>query len=95
MISELTSQKKCSDWGKDLSIQWTESDMPALYDVDGHVQVYHGYPAELGKQHVSRQRLCLPWMMEFWITGFFFYYLGGDVPLTARRIYGNRAALKR
>jgi hypothetical protein len=39
-----------------------------LYYVDGHVQVYHGRLAELGKKHVSRQRLCLPGMMEFWIN---------------------------
>jgi transposase len=60
MTGELTSQNKCMDWGKDLSMQWIESETPELYYVDGHVQVYHGYLAELGKKHVSRQRLCLP-----------------------------------
>jgi hypothetical protein len=69
IIRELTAQKKCSDWSKDLSIKWTESETPELYYIDGHVQVYHGYLAELGKKHVSRQRLCLPGMMEFWVNG--------------------------
>ncbi len=41
---------------------------PGLYYVDGHVQVYHGHLAELGRKHVSRQRLCLPGMMEFWVN---------------------------
>jgi len=39
-----------------------------LYYIDGHVRVYHGYPANLGKKHVSRQRLCLPGVMEFWVN---------------------------
>jgi hypothetical protein len=69
MTDELTSQKKCSAWGKDLSIKWIESETPELYYIDGHVQVYHGYLAELGKKHVSGQRLCLPGMMEFWVNG--------------------------
>jgi hypothetical protein len=69
MVGELTSQKKCSAWGKDLSTKWIESETPELYYIDGHVQVYHGYLAELGKKHVSRQRLCLPGMMEFWVNG--------------------------
>jgi hypothetical protein len=69
MIRELTSRKKCSDWGKDLSVHRMESETPELYYVDGHVRVYHGYLAELEKKHVSRQRLCLPGMMEFWVNG--------------------------
>lgn len=68
MIGELTRAGKSYDWGKDLSCRWISEEEPQLYYVDGHVQVYHGYLAELGKKHVSRQRLCLPGMMEFWIN---------------------------
>jgi hypothetical protein len=68
MINELTTLGKCEDWGKNLSTQWISTEEPELYYVDGHVQVYHGRLAELGKKHVSRQRLCLPGMMEFWIN---------------------------
>ncbi|GHT62338.1 hypothetical protein AGMMS50239_15390 [Bacteroidia bacterium] len=69
MIKELTDKGKCSDWGKSLSKEWIEDEAPELYYIDGHVQVYHGYLANLGKKHVSRQRLCLPGMMEFWVNG--------------------------
>jgi hypothetical protein len=82
MISELTTEGKCEDWGKTLSSQWISSEHPELYYVDGHVQVYHGYLAELGKKHVSRQRLCLPGMMEFWINsreGLPFFFITAQV----------------
>jgi hypothetical protein len=68
MLKELTLQKKTSSWGSYLSEQWIEEAEPELYYIDGHVQVYHGYLAKLGKKHVSRQRLCLPGMMEFWVN---------------------------
>jgi hypothetical protein len=82
MLRELTDQGKCEDWGKTLSSQWITSEQPELYYVDGHVQVYHGYLAELGKKHVSRQRLCLPGMMEFWINsgeGLPFFFITAEV----------------
>ncbi|MDR1897495.1 MAG: hypothetical protein LBR10_11960, partial [Prevotellaceae bacterium] len=68
LIKELTQQKKSSDWGASLSGDRIKEDKPELYYIDGHVQVYHGYLANLGKKHVSRQRLCLPGMMEFWVN---------------------------
>lgn len=68
MIKELTTSGKCSDWGQSLAQGWIKEEEPELYYVDGHVRVYHGYLAELGKKHVSRQRLCLPGMMEFWVN---------------------------
>ena len=82
MISELTDARKCSDWGKSLSTMWVTSEEPELYYVDDHVQVYHGYLAELGKKHVSRQRLCLPGMMEFWVNspeGLPFFFITAPV----------------
>jgi hypothetical protein len=68
MLKELTLQEKTSSWGSSLSEQWIGEQEPELYYIDGHVQVYHGYLANLGKKHVSRQRLCLPGMMEFWVN---------------------------
>jgi len=68
MTHELTQQQQSENWAKALSRQWIEEEEPQLYYIDGHVQVYHGYLAELGKKHVSRQRLCLPGMMEFWVN---------------------------
>ena len=68
MIKEITGQKCVETWAAELSKSWIEEETPELYYVDGHVQVYHGTLANLGKKHVSRQRLCLPGMMEFWVN---------------------------
>jgi hypothetical protein len=82
MIKELTGQNQSRSWGESLSRMWIEEQVPELYYVDDHVQVYHGYLAELGKKHVSRQRLCLPGMMEFWVnssSGLPFFFVTGEV----------------
>jgi hypothetical protein len=68
MVGEITAQKSAEQWGAALSQSWISDEQPQLYYIDGHVQVYHGYLANLGKKHVSRQRLCLPGMMEFWVN---------------------------
>ena len=68
MVREITDQNRTGEWTAALSKSWIDEENPELYYVDGHVQVYHGYLAHLGKKHVSRQRLCLPGVMEFWIN---------------------------
>jgi hypothetical protein len=82
MIGELTGAGRCEDWGKSLSMKWMGEETPELYYVDGHVQVYHGYLAELGKKFVSRQRLCLAGMTEFWVNssqGLPFFFITAEV----------------
>ena len=82
MVKELTRAGKCEDWGKSLSVKWIDEEEPELYYVDGHVQVYHGYMAELGKKHVSRQKLCLAGMTEFWVNsseGLPFFFITAEV----------------
>ena len=68
LVGEITSQKHTGEWAAALCESWIEDEHPQLYYIDGHVQVYHGYLANLGKKHVSRQRLCLPGAMEFWVN---------------------------
>jgi len=68
MVDEVTSQNRTKQWSASLSESWIAEEAPQLYYIDGHVQVYHGYLANFGKKHVSRQRLCLPGMMEFWVN---------------------------
>jgi hypothetical protein len=68
MVKEITEKKSVDQWVAELSRSWIEEETPELYYIDGHVQVYHGELANLGKKHVSRQRLCLPGMMEFWVN---------------------------
>ena len=82
MVKEITSQKKADNWMASLSQDWIGDENPQLYYVDGHVQVYHGYLANLGKKHVSRQRLCLPGVMDFWVNasdGSPYFYITADV----------------
>jgi hypothetical protein len=82
MIRELTGAGKCEDRSKSLSVRWMSEEEPELYYVDGHVQVCYGYMAELGKKHVSRQRLCLAGMTEFWVNspeGLPFFFITAQV----------------
>jgi len=82
MFGEITSQKCANKWIASLSQTWIAQEEPELYYVDGHVQVYHGNLANLGKKYVSRQRLCLPGVMEFWVNasdGNPYFYVTADV----------------
>ena len=82
MVAQITAQGCADKWLGALSQTWIANDEPELYYVDGHVQVYHGYLANLAKKHVSRQRLCLPGMMEFWINasdGSPYFYITAEV----------------
>ena len=82
MVAEITAQKCADRWAASLSQSWIAEETPELYYIDGHVQVYHGYLANLGKKHVSRQRLCLPGVMEFWVNasdGKPYFFVTADV----------------
>jgi len=82
VIKELSSEGQSSRWGAYLSGEWINKDDVEIYYVDGHVQVYHGYLANLGKKHVSRQKLCLPGTIEFWVNnaeGMPYFYITGQV----------------
>lgn len=82
VIKELSVQQKASEWNAHLSENWINQEDTSVYYIDGHVQVYHGYLAELGKKHVSRQKLCLPGMVEFWVNnadGLPYFYVTGEV----------------
>lgn len=81
-ISDITDQEKAMEWNKDLAKTWIEKDETMIYYIDGHVQVYHGDKALLGKKHVSRQRLCLPGVMQYWVNnmeGMPYLYVNGEV----------------
>lgn len=83
LVHEVTDQKRCAEWSAALAGQWIGEETPEFYYLDGHVQVYHGRLAELGRKHVSRQRLCLPGMMDYWVNSaagmpFFFRYRPGQ-----------------
>ncbi len=82
MIKELNMQEMASEWNAYLSGEWINQEDTSIYYIDGHVQVYHGHLANLGKKHVSRQKLCLPGMVEFWVNnadGLPYFYVTGQV----------------
>ena len=69
-LSEISAQKKADQWITDLFQFWLgdKENQNFFFYVDGHVRVYHGKKAILGKKHVSRQRLCLPGTSQYWIN---------------------------
>jgi hypothetical protein len=82
IIKELSVQERASEWNAYLSEDWINQEDTSIYYIDGHVQVYHGHLANLGKKHVSRQKLCLPGMVEFWVNnadGLPYFYVTGQV----------------
>lgn len=81
-LKEICQQEKSWQWNMGLAKKWTSDGENEFYYIDGHVQVYSGYKANLGKKHVSRQKLCLPGMQEFWVNdknGMPYFYVTGEV----------------
>src|SRR3990172_122750 len=51
-LGELTDQRKAEEWNVTLAQKWVNEEAPTIYYIDGHVQVYHGSKANLGKKYV-------------------------------------------
>lgn len=82
IIKELTAQKKSAEWNSELAREWIKENDTGLYYIDGHIKVYDGYLANLGKKFVSRQKLCLPGITEFWVNnsdGLPYFFITGQV----------------
>jgi len=81
-IAEIVAQKKSEQWNRELASDWVEQEENNIFYIDGHVKVYNGYAAQLGKKHVSRLKLCLPGVMEYWINnaqGMPYFVITGEV----------------
>jgi hypothetical protein len=81
-ISQIVSQQKAGQWNVELARSWVAKEDTYFYYVDGHVKVYSGYKANLGKKHISRLKLCLPGMTEFWVNnahGLPYFVVTGEV----------------
>ena len=81
-ISQIVTQQKARQWNVELARSWVENDETYFYYIDGHVKVYSGYKANLGKKHISRLKLCLPGMTEFWVNnsvGLPYFVVTGEV----------------
>jgi transposase len=69
-MDELCSGEKAEIWAAHLSKFWMEREpesVGALY-IDGHVRVYHGHLTKLPRRYVSRERLCLRGITDYWVS---------------------------
>jgi len=69
-LDELSKGDAARQWSSHLSRHWLQADPEAagtLY-VDGHIRVYHGGQTKLPRKFVSRERLCLRGMCDFWVN---------------------------
>ena len=57
-------------WEKQLATYWMEQrpDLAGTLYVDGHVRVYHGSQTQLPKRYVSREKLCLRGITDWWVN---------------------------
>ena len=72
-LNHLSENGKVVEWKAYLSRRWMEDhpDLSGYLYVDGHVRVYHGKKTKLPKRFVSRERLCLRGMTDYWVNDMF------------------------
>ena len=68
-LTELSNDGTAEKWGELLTKKWMDDapDLAGVLYVDGHVRLYNG-EEKLPKQYVSRERLCLRGVMDFWVN---------------------------
>lgn len=69
-LDQLSVEDAAKQWSAHLSRHWMQDDPEAagtLY-IDGHVRVYHGGLTKLPRKYVSRDRLCLRGMCDYWVN---------------------------
>jgi len=82
MLKKICRQGKSEEWCMRQAQQWVEDEQTTIYYIDGHAKVYCGDQANLGKKHISRLKLCLPAIMEFWVNnhqGMPYFVVTGEV----------------
>lgn len=69
-VDILSENGKVDEWRTDLSRYWMGSsiELSGYLYIDGHVRVYHGNQTRLPRRYVSRERLCLRGMTDYWIN---------------------------
>ena len=69
-MAQLAGDKNAENWAAELARFWMEKDPDLcgyLY-VDGHIGVYHGGLTKLPRRYVSRERLCLRGISNYWVN---------------------------
>ena len=69
-IEALARPRQVGQWASLATRFWMEQDegLAGVLYVDGHVRLYHGAQTKLPPRFVSRQRLCLRSLMDYWIN---------------------------
>lgn len=69
-IGLLAQDEAVREWSSRLSREWMESapGMAGTLYVDGHVRVYHGSQTRQPRRYVSRERLCLRGLADYWVN---------------------------
>ena len=69
-LAALSEGNAPEKWSHLLSRDWMENapELAGALYVDGHVRVYHGNQTDLPKKFVSRQRLCLRGITDYWVN---------------------------
>ena len=69
-MDALSADHGAEKWAAYLGKYWMEQapeSVGALY-VDGHVRVYHGKLTRLPRRYVSRERLCMRGITDYWVN---------------------------
>jgi hypothetical protein len=69
-MDELSANDGAERWAAHLGKYWMSLEpesVGALY-IDGHVRVYHGRLSKLPRRYVSRERLCLRGITDYWVN---------------------------
>jgi len=69
-MDELSANDGAERWAAHLGKYWMNLEpesVGALY-IDGHVRVYHGRLSKLPRRYVSRDRLCLRGITDYWVN---------------------------
>lgn len=69
-MDQLSRDESAERWAVELGRSWMEAEPESagtLY-VDGHMRVYHGHKTKPPRKFVSRQRLCLRGVNDYWVN---------------------------
>lgn len=69
-MDQLSGDECAERWAVELSRSWMEAEpesVGTLY-IDGHMRVYHGHKTKPPRKFVSRQRLCLRGVNDYWVN---------------------------
>lgn len=69
-MDQLSRDESAERWATELGRSWMEAEpesVGTLY-VDGHMRVYHGHKTKPPRKFVSRQRLCLRGVNDYWVN---------------------------